>query len=71
MTKKGSKKLEKLSDDVIGVINRMNYIQSVIKHFEDSDDLMSIENVLRAASTDIDYMINDVMLLYDELEDEE
>lgn len=71
MTKKGSKKLEKLSDGVIGVINRMNFIQSVIKNFKDSDDLLLIENSLSAASVDIAYLINDVMLLYDEMEDEE
>ena len=71
MTKKGSKKLENISDDVIGVINRLNFIQSVIKNFKDSDDLMLIENSLSAASVDIAYLINDVMLLYDEMEDEE
>lgn len=71
MTKKGSKKLENISDSVIGVINRMNFIQSVIKNFKDSDDLMLIENSLSAATVDIAYLINDVMLLYDEMEEEE
>lgn len=63
------KKLIAVSNDAQDVIHRMAYIQSVISTFEDSDDLMSIENALRAAASDVSYMIDKVMNLYDEVED--
>lgn len=65
---KVKKKLSGVCNDTQDVIHRMAYIQSVINTFEDSDDLMSIENALRAASSDISNMIDKVMSLYDELE---
>lgn len=61
------KKLAAVSNEAQEVIHRMRYIQSVINTYEDSDDLQSIENAIRIASSDI----TDMFYKVSELETED